>query len=52
MEEVLGSAERIALNEVLPNAPLSKDEQRARESVAMAMRIVGPPDAASVRNRE
>jgi hypothetical protein len=52
MEQVRGNTERIASNEVVRSAPLSKDELRARESVARAMRIVGPPDAASARNLE
>jgi hypothetical protein len=52
MAEMLGGAERIASNEVDGTVPLSKEDQRARDSVAIAMRIVGPPDAASVRSLE
>jgi hypothetical protein len=52
MEERRSGTERTAPSGILRNAEMSKDEERARESVAIAMRIVGPPDAASVRNLE
>jgi hypothetical protein len=52
METMLNADERGTPDDTPEVKAPSLDEQRARRSVALAMRIVGPPDAGTVRNLE